>query len=162
MSRLKAVAAAVPGPAVVIVGKWLDLFSQTPIANPEWEDGATKFALAVGAFVATVLCLVSRDINRNRLIILTLVGFGLTLVCLAVCWGIWFHLGPPKFGERAKDSTGWQDLWETFYIAGMILLITTISAGSLAQRDEWPVVFWIVVGISLLALGVIAYAFLRQ
>jgi hypothetical protein len=155
---LKAIAAAVPGPAVVFVGKWLELFSVTHIANPEWEDGATRIAVGVGAFIAVILSLVLNgvNVNRDRLVVITLVGFGLTLVFLAGCWGIWYYLGPPNPGELDSYRPVWQDRWQTAYVFGMIFLITSISTGVLSQRDERPLLFWfVVVFCGLAAIGVI-------
>jgi hypothetical protein len=152
MKALKAVAAVTPAPALVIVGKWLALFSATRLAHPEWQESADAIALGVGAFVAVFLCIGLADARKEMVRRWAWVGFVLTLLALAGCWGIWFYLGPPRAGERAPDPVFWRDLWQTLYIAAMVLLIATISLGALSLEQDKPGWFWTIAAVATIVL----------
>jgi len=158
MKALKSVAAVVPGPALVFVGKWLSLFSATRLTHPEWQQSADAISLSVGAFVAIFLCIGIAGKRKTVLRRWSWIGFGLTLFFLAGCWFVRLHLGPPRLGEAAPDPTFWQNLWQTFYILAMILLITTITLGALTLKEDKPGWFWIIViGALIGALAVAAF-----
>jgi hypothetical protein len=160
MKAFKAISAIVPGPAVLFVTQWLNLFSVTNLTSPEWQTSAERLSLAVGSFVAVILSILLRDAQKPRLKVWAWIGFVLTLVCVGACWGIWFYLGPPGPGQRGPAEPGrWRDVWEGVFVLAMVLLVATISlaALSLEERSKW---FWILVIVSVAALiGIAVYVF---
>jgi hypothetical protein len=158
MRAFKAIAAIVPGPAVLFVTQWLNLFAATNLTSPEWQTSAEQLSIAGGSFVAVTLSILLRDAQKARLKLWAWIGFVLTLACLGACWGIWFHLGPPGPGQRAPFEPGsWRDVWEGIFVLAMILLVATISVAalSLEERSKW---FWILVILPVLALiGIAIY-----
>ena len=69
---IKKIAAIVPGPAVVFIGKWFELFSSTPLGYPEWQHDAENIALLISAFITIVLCFILKSASRGLLLGLTL------------------------------------------------------------------------------------------
>jgi len=129
---VKAFAAALPGPALLFAGEWLDLFAQTGLASPEWQVGAHRAALAVGAFSAFVLSTLLRKAAEQTLVRVSWVLFALTVAGLAGCWGIWFHLGAPSPGGLAvADPAWWRDAWRLLYVVTLVLLVSTVAVASL-------------------------------
>jgi hypothetical protein len=110
----------------------------------------------VGAFVAIVLSITLKEAPKGTLKILAWIGFALTIGCLAACWLVWLHLGPPEPGKQAPESPWWQDVWETLYISAMILLVATISVTALSLKEDKPTWFWVLVAVPVLALIVVA------
>jgi TRAP-type C4-dicarboxylate transport system permease large subunit len=142
---IKKVAAIVPGPAVVFIGKWFELFSSTPLGYPQWQHDAENIALLIGAFIAIVLCLILKSSPKRLLFAFALAGLVLTLVAVAVCLWIRHHLGTPT--TSISDVRWWQDIWEYFYIAAMVLLVATITLAGLYEGEAHPWVFWAVFAI---------------
>jgi hypothetical protein len=161
MRNFKAIAAIIPGPALLFVGKWLDLFSRTHLTSPEWEDNAQQLALAVGAFVAVVLSIGLRNAGEVFLKALTWVGFWLTLAGLSACWGIWFYLGPPSPGQHAPANPPmWRDVWYALFVTAMVLLVATITVAGLSVEKKNSRWFWILVAVAVLVLiAIAAYVF---
>jgi hypothetical protein len=148
----KTIASIVPGPAVVWVGKWLDLFSRTHLTYPEWQDDAQNTAAAVGTFVAIIICLTLNGVRRTLLKWMTLLGSIATLSLLAACWTLWFQLGKAM---PAAEVMLRQDIWKGLYITAMVMMVATISVGALSLREESSKIFWVVVGVAALLIVVI-------
>lgn len=151
---MKKIAAIVPGPAVAFIGQWFDLFLNSPLTYPQWQNDAAKIALGIGAFVAIVSCLILKSAPKGLLLGLTLGGLALTLILLGGCLWIHFHLGPPT--PSIPDVRWWQDIWEYVYIAAMVFLVATITFGGLYVGEERPILFWIifaVIVVIILAIG---------
>jgi hypothetical protein len=156
VKALKTVAAVVPGPAVVFVGRWLTLFSATRLVYPEWQQSADAISLGVGAFVAVFLSISMARVRKTLLRRWCWAGFALTLLLLAGCWAVRLHLGPTRPGETAPDPVFWQDVWQTLYILAMILLIATITLGALTLKEDRPGWFWVIVIGALIAILAVA------
>jgi hypothetical protein len=86
MRAFKAIAAIVPGPAVLFVTQWLNLFAATNLTSPEWQTSAEQLSIAGGSFVAVTLSILLRDAQKARLKLWAWIGFVLTLACLGACW----------------------------------------------------------------------------
>jgi hypothetical protein len=159
MKALKTVSAVVPSLALVFVGKWLELFSTTRLAHPEWQQSAYEIALGAGAFVAVFLCISMEGAPKRKLRFWSWIGFALTLFFLAGCWLVRLYLGPPRPGEIAPDPILWQGVWQTLYILAMILLIATLTLAALTLKRDKPVWFWVavVVGALILVLGIVGF-----
>jgi hypothetical protein len=163
MKTPKALSAALPGPAVLFVGEWLDLFTEVGLASPEWQVGAHKAALAIGAFVSVALSMLLRDSDVRLLKRSGWALFGLTIAALLGCWAIWFHLGPPPPGGLATANPAWwRDIWRVVYVVAMVLLVTTLTVASLTLEKKNSAVFWVVAAVSaLLVVAGILFFFLR-
>jgi hypothetical protein len=112
----KTIGTVVPGPTVLLAGKWIDLFSATHLTYPDWQEGADLIALAVAAVVAVVLSIALKDTSKALLKALIWIGLILVLAGLATCWAIWFHLAHRcspltragfKMCGRASISSRW-------------------------------------------------------
>jgi hypothetical protein len=155
MKPWKAIASAVPAPVALWADRWLDLFSSTHLAYPEWQIDAQNTALAIGTPVALIICFALSHWSRTRLTALALAGLFVTLLSLVGCWLIWFYLGKAM---PASDAIFWQDLWKGLYIFAMISLLTTISVGALSVKVKTNKAFWIIVALVLaVAIIVISY-----
>jgi DMSO reductase anchor subunit len=152
VNPLKALSAATPGPALVIIGKWLKLFSGTIIAYPEWQIDATNLALAVGAVVAIVLPFTMDNTDKARLRALGIMFLSLMFVLVAICVAIWFHLGPPDPGQAKVNVPMWHDIWELSYILAMICLIGSVTFLMLSVDERHRAFFWIVTGIAIVVV----------
>ncbi len=163
MSAPKVIAAAVPGPAVLFVGEWLDLFTNAGLASPEWQVGAHSAALAIGAFVALVLSILLKSAGGRTLHALAWGLFILTVVALGACLAIRFHLRPPTPGGLAvTDPDFWRELWRLIYIVAMVLLVATVAVASLTLEKKSAVLFWILAALSLtIVMGGVWYFFMR-
>jgi hypothetical protein len=153
---IKKIAAIVPGPAVVFIGKWFELFSSTPLGYPQWQHDAENIALLISAFIAIVLCLILRSAPRGLLLGLTLAGLVLTLIFLVACLWIRHRLGIPE--PSISDVRWWQDIWEYVYIAAMVFLVATITVGGLYEGEARPWVFWIIfASIVAILVGIVVW-----
>jgi uncharacterized membrane protein len=141
----KTIGTVVPGPTVLLAGKWIDLFSATHLTYPDWQEGADLIALAVAAVVAVVLSIALKDTSKALLKALIWIGLILVLAGLATCWAIWFHLA-----HRCSPLTraGFK-MWQGVYIVTMVVLVATITVSALSLREDKPKAFW------TLALGAI-------
>ncbi len=142
----KTIGTVVPGPAVLLAGKWIDLFSATHLTYPDWQEGADLIALAVAGVVAVVLSIALKDTSKALLKALIWIGLILVLAGLATCWAIWFHLGTPM---QPVDASWFQNVWQGVYIVTMVVLVATITVSALSLREDKPKAFW------TLALGAI-------
>jgi hypothetical protein len=149
VNPLKAISAATPGPALVIIGKWLNLFSGTIIAYPEWQVDATNLALAVGAVVAVVLPFAMVNTDKAKLRRLGIVFLSLMFVLVVICVAIWFHLGPLDSGQARVNVPVWHDIWELSYILAMIFLIGSVTSLTLSIDERHTALFWIITGIAI-------------
>ena len=152
MNPLKALSAATPGPAVVIIGKWLNLFSGTIIAYPEWQVDATNLAIAVGAVVAIALPFTMENIAKTRLRTLGIILLSLMFVLVVICVAIWFHLGPPDPGQVRANVPLWHDIWELSYVSAMICLIGSVTLLTLSIDERHRILFWVVTGIAIIVV----------
>jgi phosphate/sulfate permease len=142
---LKKIAAIVPGPAVVFIGKWFELFSSTSLTYPQWQHDAENIALGIGAFIAIVLCLVLKSAPKELLLGLTLTGLVLTLIFLVACLWIYHRLGTPE--PSISDVRWWQDIWKYAFIAAMVFLVATLTVGGLYEGEAHPWIFWIIFAV---------------
>jgi hypothetical protein len=142
----KTIGTVVPGPAVLLAGKWIDLFSATHLTYPNWQEDADLIALAVSAVVAVILSIALKDSSKALLKTLIWIGLVLVLAGLATCWAIWFHLGTPM---QPVDASWFQNVWQGVYIVTMVVLVATITVSALSLREDKPKAFW------TLALGAI-------
>jgi hypothetical protein len=131
----KTIGTVVPGPAVLLAGKWINLFSATHLTYPDWQEGADLIALAIAAVVAVVLSIALKDASKA----LIWIGLVLVLAGLATCWSIWFHLGTPM---QAVDASWFQNVWQGVYIVTMVVLVATITVSALSLRKDKPKAFW--------------------
>ena len=152
MQQLKAFASVLPGLAVPTVAKWQNLFIRTRLANPDWASGAQEISLAIGAFLAVVLCVIHASETQaqirsaaTRLLIATLAGF----VC---CFIFYVVLGQP-FANMYSALLN--DLWFGCFIATMTVMIGTVAELSLiTSKARHPIVFWLIAGIAFVVLVV--------
>jgi predicted membrane channel-forming protein YqfA (hemolysin III family) len=146
----------VPGPAILLFGQWLGLFSETHLTYPDWEDGASKIALGLSAFIAAVLLALLDGTSKPKLRRVTWLLFALTLIGFAVCWVFWHMLGEPMPQAKARVL---QASWEVAYVITMLLLVSTITTGVMSRRVEKPanrlLVVVIVVLVVLLLLAIV-------
>jgi hypothetical protein len=154
VSALRAFSTAAPGPAVVMIGKWLKLFSDTIIAYPEWQIDATNLALAVGVVAAIVLPFTMEKMDKR-----ILKGFGicllsLTFILIVICVAIWFHLGPPESDQARVNVASWHDIWELCYVLAMICLIVSVTFLTMSIDEKHNILFWIVTVIAIIILVV--------
>lgn len=157
MKVWKTIATVVPGPAALFIGKWLDLFSQTHLTYPNWQVGAERIAIGTGAVVAILLSILLSGASKGLLKGLTWAGFALTVLGLAGCWAIWFHLGPSM---PPANAVWWQDVWQGLYIVTMVLLVATITIGAMTLHEDKPKTFWwILIAIVVVLLVVAAVVF---
>lgn len=146
----------VPGPFVLWVGKWLDLFSRSNLTYPGWQSEAQNTALALGAVAAILTGLIFGKATQSRLRMLTIVGTVITFIFIASCWLIWHLLGKGMPPSQAKSL---QDLWEGVYIASMVLLVVTITMGALSLGQTKRKMTWIMVSLIVFAILLIGAYF---
>src|SRR5690349_8367095 len=143
MRAFKSVVSVLPGPMVLFVTKWLDLFLFIPVfVHPHWQTSAQNASLGLGSLVAVVLCLLHRkpetadDENLRRrsrqFLYLTLAGFFL-------CWLCHFVINRPFFVPAASEI---QDVWFLFFVATMTLMVAAITFAVLSRREERSGWFW--------------------
>lgn len=144
---IKKIAAIVPGPAVVFIGKWFELFSSTPLGYPQWQHDAENIALLISAFIRAFVRTYSGRIRDD-------------LNPPDRCLWIRHRLGTPE--PSISDVTWWQDIWEYVYIAAMVSLVATITVGGLYEGEAHPVVFWTILAIIVAILIGIAVFWWRS
>lgn len=157
MKVWKTIATVIPGPAVLFIGKWLDLFSETHLTYPNWQLGAERIAIGASAVVAILLSILLSGVSKEALKGWTWAGFALTILGLAGCWGIWFHLGPSM---PAADAVWWQDVWQGLYIVTMVLLVATVTLAAMTLQEDKPKTFWwifVAIIVALLATAAIVF-----
>jgi hypothetical protein len=157
MKDLKTVFSILPGPAVLFVTKWLNLFLYTPLVYPNWQKNAENISLAIGSFAAIALCLVYRNAPSKKLVQIGKYLLLATAVGIAICLGLWFILGRAFSNPIAQPL---QDSWFICFVATMTLMVATISIGSLSIRDKRPSRFWPVVVVAALILVAGAFGYL--
>lgn len=155
MNPVKALSAAAPGPALVIIGKWLNLFSTTIVAYPEWQADATNLALAIGTVFAIALPFAVGDVDKARVRIFGALCLLIMFVFVMICLFIWFHLGPPDPGQTRVNVPLWHDIWELVYISAMVLLIVAITLLTLSIDDRHNVLFWFIAAIAIFVVVVV-------
>lgn len=159
MGLLKPLSAATPGVAVAFVSRWLDLFGKTNLVYPGWQDLGEKTSLAIGAFVAVGICLACQKVPQTILLVLCGLCVIATLTGFYLCFSDWTALGKPLSSEAV---TSLRDDWYKWYVISMVLMISTLSFGSLAIEKTSTVLFWVLSGIAIVivVLGA-AFIFLR-
>jgi hypothetical protein len=157
MKALKTIAAFVPGPCLVFVGQWINLLSSTVLANPTWQVSADKLALALATILTFFIIIGTVEVRKEILKRLFFVGSGAVVLGIAICWGVWLHLGPPSLGSTAPDPTAWQMVWETAYILTQGFLVATISIGALSINEDKPWLFWLLSVVALVSAIVVLY-----
>jgi hypothetical protein len=163
MSVFKRIGAIVPGPSLTFAGKWINLFSATRLANPEWQPDADKIALGVGAVLTVYVALAWADLPKDTLRRRFAIGIVASVIGFVACWAIWFYLGPPTPGQKAPDPMPWQDIWYGVYILALAILAPSISVGALSIEEESWKRFWIIVGVCvLIAAAIIAFWLWRR
>lgn len=151
----KTIGSVVPGPAVLLAGKWINLFSATHLTYPDWQEDADRIAIGAAAVVAVALAIALKDTSKAILKALVWVGLALVLAGLVICWLIWFHLGKPM---QPEDALWFQNMWEGIYITTMVTLVATITVGALSLREDKPKTFWTIAIISALIVIGLAMA----
>jgi hypothetical protein len=153
MNLFKVVGACIPGPIVLWLNAWLDLFSGTALTHPKWEHEAHLWAAAIGSFVSLVVVLFLRRTAQKRLRVLGIIAFAVTLIAFAVCTRYWLLLGEPMEATRALQL---QDRWEIAFVVAMASVSGTVTLGAMYARDQtknfaaWIIAFLILVVIALI------------
>jgi hypothetical protein len=154
MNAFKVVAACVPGPIVLWLNAWLDLFSGTALSHPKWEHEAHLWAAAIGSFVSLVVVLFLRRTAQKRLKILGMIAFAVALLAFAFCAKYWLLLGE---GMEASRALQLQDRWEIAFVLGMTSVSATVTLGAMYARERnknfaaWIIGFLVLVVIALIA-----------
>lgn len=154
MDIWKKISTVVPGPAILFVGTWLDLFSSTFLVYPNWQLEADRLSLALGALVSIVLSILLSGKTAETLRRLAWAGFVLALVFLGACAGIWFHLGSPLPPEAVQ---WWHDVWRFVYILAMVSTVATITLAAMSLQSRAPKLYlwlFVVLAVVLVMVGI--------
>ena len=154
MNLFKVVAACVPGPIVLWLNAWLDLFSGIALSLPKWEHEAHLWAAALGSLSSLVVVLFLRSTAKKRLRILGITAFAVALLAFACGVRYWLLLGEPMEASHALQL---QDRWEIAFVVGMTSVSATVTLGALYAREQnkrfaaWIIGFLVLVVIALIA-----------
>jgi hypothetical protein len=159
MGLLKPLSAATPGVAVAFVSRWIDLFGRTNLVYPGWQDLAEKTSLAIGAFAAIGICLAFQKVPQTIILILCGLCFVATFIGFYFCFSDWAALGKPLSHEAIMAL---RDDWYKWYVISMVLMISTLSFGSLAIEKSTPILFWIIASVAIIiVLAGVVFIFLH-
>jgi hypothetical protein len=159
MNLFKLVAACVPGPIVLWLNAWLDLFSGTALSHPKWEHGAHLWAAAIGSFVSMVIVLFLRRTAQKHLKVLGIIAFAVALLSFAGCVRYWLLLGQPMEASRALQL---QDRWEIAFVVGMTSVSATVTLGAMYAREKnKKLAMWIIGFLVLVVIALIACIYFR-
>lgn len=149
MNAFKALSAVLPGLAFQLVSRWVNLFLYTYIAYPNWQIDAQRLSIAIGTFVAIIVCLLWREKPEKELRWWTTLLFWATVCALFLCLFFWWILGRPFANPYAVAI---QDIWFVVFVLAMTLLVATISVGSLSITNDHSKLFWAVTIVAAVAI----------
>ncbi|MFA6266522.1 MAG: hypothetical protein WC670_12540 [Pseudolabrys sp.] len=152
---LRLFASFIPGPAIIFVTEWLNLYTHTVLVYPEWQKSAEAVSLGLGVIVAVVIGVAKKGAQWSELRAWTISLFWFTLAGIITCLIIWFVLGRSFSTEIASLL---QDCWFIVFIATMAFMSATITVAALALSESKPNIFrWIVAGLMIVVLLIVGF-----
>jgi cytochrome bd-type quinol oxidase subunit 2 len=128
-SFIKKAGSFVPGSALVLFGKWINLFSGIYMTNPLWERRASTAALAFGAVLSLGSIYLYSDDDKPELRIYAVRSLKVFLSTALLCYASFFFVS----SVRGFDTIG-NIIWFVAFVVSMVSLCLFLTF--LAMREE--------------------------